>query len=92
VFGGVDFGDDAAMPVRKPESCQHRKRLGNNVASLRVGKGLTQEKLAEKVGVSARYIQSVEAGDYFPSLPTLVRLRASLCCTWNELFAGCEKV
>ena len=52
---------------------------------------LTQEGLAEKVGVSARYIQNVEAGDNFPSLPTLVRLRAVLRCDWNELFAGCEK-
>jgi DNA-binding XRE family transcriptional regulator len=92
VFGGVDFREDAAMPVRKPETCPHRKRLGENVASLRVGRGLTQEKLAEKVGVSTRYMQSVEAGDYFPSLPTLVRLRVSLRCEWNELLAGCEKV
>jgi DNA-binding XRE family transcriptional regulator len=47
--------------------------------------------LAEKVGVSARYIQNVEASEYLPSLPTLVRLRALLRCDWNELFAGCEK-
>ncbi|MBE7537655.1 MAG: hypothetical protein HS122_04520, partial [Opitutaceae bacterium] len=38
------------------------------------------------------YIQNVEAGDNFPSLPTLARLRAVLRCDWNELFAGCEKV
>jgi transcriptional regulator with XRE-family HTH domain len=52
---------------------------------------LTQAGLAEKVGVSARYIQNVEAGDNFPSLPTLVRLRAVLRCDWNDLFAGCDK-
>jgi transcriptional regulator with XRE-family HTH domain len=52
---------------------------------------LTQEGLAEKVGVSARYIQNVEAGENFPSLPTLVRLRAALRCSWEELFAGCNK-
>ena len=52
---------------------------------------LTQEGLAEKVGVSARYVQNVEAGDNFPSLPTLVRLPAVLRCDWNELFAGCDK-
>lgn len=79
------------MPVRKPESCPHRKRLGKNVAALRARRDLTQEKLAEKVGVSARYVQNVEAGDNFPSLPMLVRLRAALRCDWNELFAGCEK-
>ena len=71
------------MPSRKPESCPHRKRLGKNVAALRARRDLTQEKLAEKVGVSARYIQNVEAGDNFSSLPTLARLRASLRCDWS---------
>jgi transcriptional regulator with XRE-family HTH domain len=53
--------------------------------------GFDSGKLAEKVGLSARYIQKVDAGECFPSLPTLVRLRATLRCDWNELFAGCEK-
>jgi transcriptional regulator with XRE-family HTH domain len=88
----VDFRKDSATPARKPETCPHRKRLGENVASLRARRGLTQVKLAEKVGVSTRYMQSVEAGDYFPSLPTLVCLRGFLRCEWDELFAGCEKV
>lgn len=80
------------MPTRKPEACPHRTRLGKKVAALRARRKLTQEALAEKVGVSARYIQNVEAGENFPSLPTLARLRAVLRCDWNELFAGCEKV
>jgi DNA-binding XRE family transcriptional regulator len=92
VFGFVDFPDDSAMPVRKPESCPHRKRLGKNVASLRTRQGLTQEELAEKIGVSPRYMQSVEAGEYFPSLPTLARLCAALRCDWNELFSGCANI
>jgi transcriptional regulator with XRE-family HTH domain len=52
---------------------------------------LTQEKLAEKAGVSARYVQSVEAGEYFPSLPTMARLKIVLRCDWGELFGGCDK-
>jgi transcriptional regulator with XRE-family HTH domain len=80
------------MPARKPESCPHRKRLGKNVASLRTRQDLTQEKLAEKVGVSARYVQNVEAGENFPSLPTLIRFRAALRCDWDDLFAGCDRV
>jgi transcriptional regulator with XRE-family HTH domain len=80
------------MPVRKPKSCPHRTRFGENIASLRERRNLTQEKLAEKVGVSARYIQSVEAGEYFPSLPKLVRVRATLRCDWEDLFEGCDKL
>jgi transcriptional regulator with XRE-family HTH domain len=80
------------MPVRKPKSSPQRKRFGKNIASLRVRRNLTQEKLAEKVEVSARYIQSVEAGEYFPSLPTLARLKLALRCNWGEIFVGCDKV
>jgi transcriptional regulator with XRE-family HTH domain len=86
------FRENFGMPARKPESCPHRTRFGENVASLRERRKLTQEKLAEKGGVSARYIQSVEAGEYFPSLPTLVRLRATLRCDWEDLFRGCDRV
>lgn len=79
------------MPSRKPEFCPHRRRLGKNIALWRARQGLTQERLAEKAGVSTRYIQNLEAGENFPSLPTLVRVRAALHCDWNELFAGCGK-
>ena len=80
------------MPSRKPDDCSLRKRFGKNVARLRSARNLTQEQLAEKIGVSPRYFRSVEAGEYYPSLPNAARLRAALRCDWNELFAGCEKV
>jgi transcriptional regulator with XRE-family HTH domain len=80
--------DDLAMPTRKPKNCPHRTQLGKNLAAMRCRRDLTQEKLAEKSGVSARYVQSVEAGEYFPSLPTLVRLKNALRCNWAEFFVG----
>lgn len=80
------------MPARKPKSCPHRTRFGKNVALLRSGQKMTQEALAEKTGVSVRYVQSVEAGEYFPSLPTLIRLRAALRCGWDDLFDRCDRV
>ena len=86
------FRNDSAVPARKPKSCAHRTRFGENVAALRARRGLTQEQLAEKIGVSARYVQSLEAGEYFPSLPTLVKLKSVLRCGWDEIFASCEKV
>ncbi len=79
------------MPARKPKPSSQRMRFGKNIASLRARRKLTQEKLAEKVGVSARYIQSVEAGEYFPSLPTLARLKFALRGDWEGLFGGCDK-
>jgi transcriptional regulator with XRE-family HTH domain len=79
------------MPLRKPAPCPKKRKLGKNIASLRSRRLLTQEKLAEHIGVSARYVQSIEAGEYFPSLPTLVNLRAALRCQWEELFRGVDR-
>jgi DNA-binding XRE family transcriptional regulator len=91
VFIEAHFRNALFMPKRKPESCSRRAKLGRNVVGLRARRELTQEQLAEKVGVSARYIQSLEAGEYFPSLPTLVNLKLALRCGWDEIFKGCEK-
>ena len=80
------------MPLRKPKSCPHRTRFGKNIASLRRRQELTQEKLAEKVGASARYIQSVEAGESLSRVcQRLSVLHAALDCDWEDLFAGCDK-
>ena len=81
---------DARVPTQKPKPSPARIRFGRNVAKLRAGAQLTQEKLAERVGLSVRYVQSIEAGEYFPALPTLLKLRTSLYAEWEELFAGCE--
>jgi DNA-binding XRE family transcriptional regulator len=92
VFNGLLFRQHLVMPARKPKRNPHRTRFGRNIALLRRQRHLTQEKLAEKVGTSPRYVQSIEAGEYFPSLPTLARLKIALRCKWHELFGGCDKV
>ncbi len=79
------------MPVRKPKSCRHRRCFGGNVAALRAQQGLTQEKLAERAGLSARYVQSIEAGEYFPSLATLVRLRTAASLLLGKIISGLRK-
>jgi DNA-binding XRE family transcriptional regulator len=91
VFNKTFLRDDLHMPSRKPKNCPPRKRFGKNIVSLRSRRNLTQEKLAEGTGVSARYVQSIEAGEYLPSLPTLAKLKSVLRCSWNELFDGCDQ-
>ncbi len=91
VFSWPFFADDYVVPSQKPKSCVHRAKLGRNIVALRERRKLTQEQLAEKTGVSARYIQSLEAGEYFPSLPKLVKLKFALRSGWAEIFDGCEK-
>ena len=77
--------------MRKPKASPQRARFRKNVAKLRMRRKLTQENLAERVGANARYIQSLGAGEYFPSLPKLALLRSVFRCSWDALFAGCEK-
>ena len=66
---------------------KHLKQLSQNVIRLRNDAGLTQEKLAEKIGISWRYLQSIEAGRRWPSIGVLVELRNSLRCEWADLFS-----
>ena len=77
------------MPSKKPATCPLRERFGKNVAAMRVAAGITQERMAEKAGLSTRYWQSIEAGEYFPPLATLARIKSTLGCSWEELFEGC---
>ena len=79
----------AGMPSKKPATCRRRDRFGKNVAAMRIGARITQEQIAEKTGLSTRYWQSLEAGEYFPPLATLARIKSTLECSWEDLFMGC---
>jgi transcriptional regulator with XRE-family HTH domain len=59
-----------------------------NLRRLRQRAGLTQERLAERAGVSSRYLQSIEAGSFGCSLAVLIRLRAALNVSWDALLRG----
>lgn len=67
---------------------RHLGQFGRNLIRLRNDAGLTQEKLAERAGISWRYFQSIEAGKRWPSVGVLVKLRDSLGCEWADLFDG----
>ena len=75
------------MASRKKTS--ENKKLGRNIARLRNNAGLTQEQLAEKTGISARYVQDLEAGIYTPTVFIAAALKRSLNCTWEDLLKGC---
>lgn len=64
--------------------------LGLRIVELRGRQKLTQEKLAEAIGFSARYVQKVEAGEANVGLYTLGDLATALRCTVAELFVSTE--
>lgn len=62
------------------------KLFGKNVRMLRLEKGLTQEELAEKIGVSANYIGMVERAERNTSLLKVFKIAKSLNVKTSKLF------
>jgi transcriptional regulator with XRE-family HTH domain len=62
------------------------QRLGYNISRLRQLRNCSQELLAVKLNITARYLQKIEAGSNVPSLSLLVKLRKTLRASWERLF------
>ena len=62
------------------------KVFGKRIKELRERKKLTQEKLAEKVGLDLQTISRIEAGYYFTSFENLEKLANALDVTMADLF------
>lgn len=58
----------------------------NNIRDFRIEHGLTQDDLAQAVGVSRQSINAIERGRYTPSLPLALRFARYFRCTTDELF------
>lgn len=55
-----------------------RALVGKNVLRLRLRRGLTQERLAERSGFSQQYISGLEKGQRNPTVITLYELAVTL--------------
>lgn len=66
------------------------RRFGRHVRSLRKTRGLTQEALARKAGLSGDTIRRLEGGTFSPSLTTLVRLSRGLELRLSTILASYE--
>jgi transcriptional regulator with XRE-family HTH domain len=64
--------------------------FGRHVRSLRRARGLTQEVLAKRSGLSADTIRRLEHGDFSPSLETLRKLCIGLDLQLSTLFESYE--
>lgn len=63
-----------------------RKNLGERIRTFRKAKGLTQEILGEKAGLSYKFIGEIERGQVNPSLDTLAAIAEALNVTVGDLF------
>lgn len=62
--------------------------FGEKVAALRLKRGLTQDQLAEKTGLSVDTIGAIEQGRRWARLTTLHRLAHGLGISTDELLKG----
>ncbi len=63
-------------------------KVGKFIAQLRKERGLTQEELGQKVGVTNKTVSRWENGNYMPDIELLVPLGEILGVSVNELLAG----
>lgn len=61
-------------------------KIGARIKEVRKAKGLTQERLAEEVKISPRYLSRLEVGQQSASLETLARVCEALNIELWELF------
>lgn len=63
-----------------------KEQLGARIKEIRKAKGLSQDKLSEKVGIDAKHLSRIEVGRSFPSLDTLARLAKALNVEIKDIF------
>jgi putative transcriptional regulator len=64
-----------------------KNELNNHVRKLRFEHGqMTQQQLADKVGVTRQTIIAIEAGNYAPSLPLAFRIAQTFSVPIEQVF------
>jgi DNA-binding XRE family transcriptional regulator len=80
---GIISGTVAAVAQRS----QAQVAFGRTVRSVRVERGLSQERLADLCGLHRTYVGGVERGERNVTLATTTQFASGLELTWSELMA-----
>lgn len=62
------------------------REIGMRLQACRKKRGLTQEQLAEKIGISTHYLSALERGEHNIKLEFLVNMLNELDCSADEVF------
>lgn len=68
------------------------KKVGEQIAALRKAKGITQNELGERIGVSFQAVSKWERGETLPDITLLPDLAKILETTTDYILLGSEKV
>lgn len=63
-----------------------KQMIGARIAEIRSKKGMTQEYLAGQMGISSKYLSSIERGKENPTLKTFIILSEALNVDLGEIF------
>lgn len=61
------------------------KDIGSRIRAIRLERKMTQERLAEAVGVGVTHISHIETGNSIPSVQVLVDIINALGCSADEI-------
>lgn len=71
-----------------PDHASLLANLGAQIRRERVALKMTQERLAELVGVNPRTVQKIEAGKLNILVTTFARIQVALDCDWDDLLGS----
>ena len=64
--------------------------IGSRIQEIRNKKWMTQDQLSQKVGISSKYLSSIEREKENPTLNTILKLARSLDVKPDEIFTHLE--
>jgi len=67
-----------------------KELIGLRIKKIRTSKRLTQESIAEVVGINPKYLSSIERGKENPTLNIVLKVAESLDISPNEFFKDIE--
>lgn len=70
------------------EKSAFNKLLGNYIRKIRIEKGMTQQQLADKIGLDFQYISRIERGLISPTLFWINDLADALECEELDFYTG----
>jgi putative transcriptional regulator len=66
---------------------KRREVVKNSLSELRKAAKLTQQQLADEIGVTRQTIIAIEKGDYIPSVLLALKLSQTLHCGVERIFS-----
>ncbi len=67
-----------------------KQMIGARTKEIRTKKGITQERISERMEINPKYLSSIERGKENPTLNTLVKLSEFLEVDLGEIFSFIE--